>query len=30
MRGLVPYCQYCKIYRFPQYSVAMSAIAYYE
>ena len=28
--GLVPYCQHCQVYRFPQYNVAMSAIVYDE
>ncbi len=28
--GVIPFCQHCKLYRFPQYSVAMSAIIYDE
>lgn len=29
-KGIIPYCQHCKLYRFPRYSVAMSAIIYDE
>ncbi|MCQ8265850.1 NUDIX domain-containing protein [Streptococcus suis] len=28
--GMVPYCQHCQVYRFPQYNVAVSAIIYDE
>lgn len=28
--GLIPYCDNCKVFRFPQYNVAMSAIVYDE